>query len=276
MLEEDQLGALLRRAVATVDTDVEPLVAGGLRRGRRRLAVRRGLEGLTALTVAGALAVTGVLTFGSSPSPSPQTLAVPAGNAGPSDSASPTPTAEPMAPITPQVAVQTAIDLLPRPGTISQLAGRSLAGTWLGGEFVYDDGNGAAPITVSVTAPGSAAVYPSDPEGPGLPCPPGGTATCSTLPDGARIAIFQGTQFPDGHKPYNATQWAVWLLRTDGLLIQLTEWNSSQQTDAPLTRAEPPFTAAELTAMARSPRWSLTVPQSAVDAAAGLFTADSR
>src|SRR5262249_37321548 len=114
--------------------------------------------------------------------------------------------------ITAQVIAQRTIDTLLTGGTVAHLAGNygaSFASTWL----VYDDGHGAAKISVSLDftgAAGSAACQIS---------------TCTNLPDGSTLAVYRGSDRPG--QPYaQPKMWSVSLLRHDGMLVTFTEWNA--------------------------------------------------
>jgi hypothetical protein len=174
--------------------------------------------------------------------------------------------------ITPQVAVQTLIDLLPGQGTTSQLTGRASLG-WAGGELVYDDGHGAAQLAVGVSYPYS--YNGSDQRlAAGSLCSSQGVTqlheVCTSLPDGSQVAVYQG----DANIPNGAKDWEVSLLRADGVQIDITEWNSPAEKAGAQTRTNPPFTIAELTTVAESSTWQATTSPATVQQDAGLFVPD--
>ena len=178
--------------------------------------------------------------------------------------------------MTPQLLVRTAIDLLPRPGTTSRYYGHPAQGNSVGAQFVWNDGHGAAEILLDLYWPASGAdlkdsVQLDQPCDPGQPVDGG---SCTVLADGAHAMVAEAPEYPWDHQPYNALDRRVQLVRTDGVEVNIEEWNSSQEKDAPITRAQPPLTDAELIAMADSARWQPQVAKSSVAAAAGLFTPD--
>lgn len=196
-----------------------------------------------------------------------------AGAPAPSTSlvSSPTNLAPAEVPITPQVAVQTLIDLLPRKGAVSHLFGGTTLG-WAGGGFVYDDGHGAAQLTVGVTYPyrynGSLQRRPAGSLCNDQAIKQSGDS-CTTVSDGSQVASYQG----NANIPNGAKDWEVMLLRADGVEIDITEWNSPGEKGGVQTRSDPPFTITELTSIAHSDAWQASV--SAAEAAhdASLFVA---
>jgi hypothetical protein len=160
-------------------------------------------------------------------------------------------------PLTPQAALQTLIDLLPRPGAVTSMTGR-LAGGALA-EMVYDDGHGAAKVAVGVLV------------GAGWVClQPTQTTTCSSLPDGSKLSVYQDFEYPAQQK--GATEWLVAVLRPDNVQIQISEWNAPSSKDSPTSRATPPFSISELTTIATNPLWTTMITPELADRSANLFT----
>lgn len=177
-------------------------------------------------------------------------------------------TAPVLMPVTPQVAVQTLIDLVSAKGKATTPTGRAVANAALG-EIVFDDGHGAAKMSVAITWKGTG---PKD----AVPqaCLP--SATCKTLPDGNTVGYFQGPEYPNGGHADNSTEWSVQLYRpSDGLEIDISEWNAASEKDSPITRPVPPFTIDGLTTIADSPKWSASALSTTIAADAKLFVADS-
>lgn len=262
MDEDERFSAVLHRAVSTLEPPTERLVSGAIARGRRRRRWIRGAEvGTTAIVLAGVAGLVVALIPGGSSAPA---SAPPAGPVHRTTTAAkparPKPTTVAM---TPQALLQTALDTLPRPGKTSHYAGNfgtGFASAW----FVYNDGHGTAAVTVAIQAPTSAphaAVI--------TPCTPR-TAGCRPLADGSHVQVRQGTQYQDGRTP-NATEWDLDLVRRDGVEVSFIEWNAPAPKGAAPTRALPPFTIAELTHWADSPRFTTTISAGYANQTAHLF-----
>lgn len=166
-------------------------------------------------------------------------------------------------PIIPQVAAQILISLLPRPGKTSELSGQYMS-DFAAAQFTYDDDHGAAGLSIAIGT-GQAFVCTEQASTPG----------CRTLPNGDRIYIYQGPEYPPGktRAPAEAgvLNWGVELERQDGVQIDISEWNSPTEKDSAPTRAEPPFTIAELTTIAESDQWQMSISAQAAAHAAPLF-----
>lgn len=177
MNTDADVGELIKRSVATLEPRTAILVAGGIERGRRKERRRDAAQALSGLALAGLIAGVVLGVTNSSPSPAHGAPA-----AGASRSAPGSTSASRTGRITPQVVARTAVDLLPRHGTISKLGGSSSLG-WAGAQFVYDDGRGAALIYVSVD-------YTPAGSGLGAACQ---ISTCRRRLDGSR-RVRQGQQ----------------------------------------------------------------------------------
>lgn len=256
MDDDERIGTLLTQAVRTLDPPTERLVSGGIDRGRRRTRLYHGAAALTVLSVLGAVAalVVALVPHGSStgsairPGGSPAITA-----AGPAPAQTVT--------MTPQALLKAALDTLPRPGTTTHYAGSSSPGD-VSAQFVYDDGQGRAQIYVSLD-------YPPSGGGLGNACQ---ISVCKTLADGNRLAVYQGNGHP-GDPSVPGKDWQVTMLRTDGVAISITEFNSALEKNSPQTRPDPPFTVLELTDWVGR-GWQVQIPASVASAAAGLFTPD--
>ncbi len=219
------------------------------------LAVAGGVGAVAAVAVAVA-----VLPQHGAPAPSGAGTQ-PAAPTTSASSPAPTPSADPQVPLTPQVAVQTLIDLLPPSGTASAPAGVATENSALG-DVIYDDGHGRAQIAVSVTwrsTDPKAAV----PQGCGAPAP-----DCTVLGDGTQVGVAQGRQYGTS----GTVEWTVTALRPDGVEVQVLEWNSTAAKDRPITRSAPPLAIDAVRAIVLDPNWTSTVAQSTAQADAGLFT----
>jgi hypothetical protein len=272
-MDDEGIRAAFHEAVATLDPPVEHLVNGAMARGRRRALVMRAGAGLSVAAVLGGAAalVVALLPGRAAHRPSaidvggPSPGSVPAANSVPA-----TKTARPpdTVTITAQALLQTALDTLPRAGTTSRYAGNFDDNGFVGVQFVFDDGDGAAQVDVAMQYPQPHAT-PHPPE-PVVACRAAAEG-CTVLPDGARANTSEGLEYPYQHDP-NATERSVDLVRTDGVKVSISEWNAPQQKDAAISRAHPPFTLAELITWSDGPQWQVQITPQRADAAAGLFT----
>jgi len=160
-----------------------------------------------------------------------------------------------------KITLQRFIDLLPRPGKLTQFVDLS-RGNSGPVQVVYDDGHGAAEII--------AGMHPSA----NLPCGSRPGDTCSTRPDGTQVRVHQGPEYPNGHTP-NATTWSVEILRPDKVSVSIEEWNAPTEKGSAPSRAEPPFTIAELTAIVTAQSWTTAVSPDLAARAATLYVPDS-
>ena len=257
MDEDQRFSAALHRAVSTLEPPTERLVSGAIARGRRRRRWIRGAEvGTTAVVLAGVAGLVVALIPGGSSAPAS------APSAGPVHRT--TTAAKPVRPkpttvaMTPQALLQTALDTLPRAGKTSHYAG-NFDNSFVGTQFVYDDGHGAALIYVALATDQSF----------GPPCAPR-SAGCTVFADGVRVRFSAYKEYSDGRTP-NATNWDLTLFRPGGPAVDLHEFNAAQEKDAAITRADPPFTRAQLTDWARSPKFTMQVDPSLVNRTAHLF-----
>jgi hypothetical protein len=228
---------------------------------------RRYLPLVAAVVVVGAVVPIALLVGGASGSHNYATTHVPAAAVA----ASLTPSATTLLPsgtagdsITPQAAAQILITLLPRAGKITDLSGQFTT-NFATSQLVYDDDRGAAQLSIAVG------------EGQGFVCvTQPGTPGCQTLPNGDQIFVSQGLEYPPG-KPRSSSEagvvsWDVQLQRPDGVLVDVTEWNAPTEKDSSPSRPEPPFTLSELTVIASSDRWQMTIPPQVAKQAQPLFT----
>ncbi|MCX5212198.1 hypothetical protein OG689_23435 [Kitasatospora sp. NBC_00240] len=116
--------------------------------------------------------------------------------------------------------------------------------------LILDDGGGAAQVIFWVTRAPDA--------GPGPECPTplvaGDECAVETLPDGSSVALYKSGTRAD--EPAGARTWSALLYTADGFRMQLQEWNRDpQQRGAPITRADPPLTQAQLTALVTDRKW---------------------
>ena len=226
---------------------------------------RRYLPLVAAAVVVAAVVPIAVIIGGSSGSHNHATTQVPAAAVSATPSATTSmPAVAAGESITPQAAAQILIALLPRAGKVSQLSGRS-ATNFAASQLVFDDGLGAAQLSIAIG------------EGQSFVCTEQvGTPGCQTLPNGDQLYVNQGPEYPAG-KTRSASDaglvsWDVQLLRQDGVLIDVSEWNAPSEKESAASRPEPPFTVSELTAIASSDRWQMTISPQVATQAQSLFT----
>ncbi|MFE3069325.1 hypothetical protein [Streptomyces sp. NPDC059247] len=244
---EEQLGAVLRRTGDTFTTDDRrELVEGGLRRGRRRL-VRRRLTvsgGVLALVAVGLGGVYGGSLL------DPAGTAATASVAGTPVSNTATATAEkrPGAPIRVDEIAAVLKAHTPR----GKWTFDGLGGTGEAAGGVFDDGKGKAAVGVSLSRASGASARDM------VTCPdkvvvPYDACTVQKLPNGARLMIFQGYEYPD--KREETKTWRAVLLTKDGFLVDASEYNAAAEKGAPVSRTDPPFTPAQLKTLVTTDAW---------------------
>ncbi|WP_225798909.1 hypothetical protein [Streptomyces sp. NK15101] len=246
---EEELGALLR---STGDgfgaDDRRELVAGGLRRGRRRL-VRRRLAVTGGVVALAAVGIGGV--YGGS-------LLGPAGQATTASVAAP-----PQPGRTGGTGKEPPQAQIPVKDIAAVLKAHTPAGQWqfddLDGKGqsvtgVYDDGHGKAGVSVGLYRAGGTAE-----SGTGqVTCPdktlvPFDSCTSERLPGGGRLMVLQGYVYPD--KREETKNWRAVLLTKDGILIDASEYNATAEKGSPISRENPPFSPAQLKALVTAEAW---------------------
>ncbi|MGW2984374.1 hypothetical protein [Streptomyces goshikiensis] len=260
---EDELGNALRRAGDGFTTDGHALVEAGERRGRRLVARRRaavvGGSVLTLAVVATGGAYTGGLFGGAGGSGGPGRVDV---AAPPELSAGPTKAPARGGPssrtgsgaVSGAQLVSVLKELLPGGKMTDTEASGTGAPQGPSVRGVYDDGEGAAQIGVTLTR--------TDPDGRttagALECPDANTTdyeACATetLADGSKVMVFQGYEYPDRREPTKL--WRATLVTRQGFQVEVMEWNAPAEKGAKVSRPAPPLGPAQLKAFAASPLW---------------------
>ncbi|MEW2302846.1 hypothetical protein AB0958_23205 [Streptomyces sp. NPDC006655] len=248
---ERELSAALHHAGADFDTDRAALAAAGTVRGRRlrqrrRAAVLGGAAGVALVGVGGALAV----DWGGGPS----------APARPPAAASTTPEVASSAAgrdVTSDDMIRTLERLLPK-GTFANAQGRGvdpnepLVDPYA--QVVYDDGHGAAAVSVAVNRvrPGGYDARQA------TRCPdkvyiPYDSCVTSHLPDASVVTVMKGYEYPD--RRVDTRLWTANLVTPDGHHVTVSEWNAAAEKDAPISRAQPPLSAAQLKKLAAAKEW---------------------
>ncbi|MEU9994285.1 hypothetical protein [Streptomyces sp. NPDC050848] len=232
---EDELGEALRRTGNGFATeDGRELVAGGLTRGRRRVKRRRAtavISGVAAFAVVGGGGVYAGDLLGSGKETEGSSVAAPKGEGGTEGD-----TASVLKANTPAGT-----------WTISDSSAMSVAG-------VYDDGKGAAGVTVGLYRAGK-----SEEAGAGqVTCPdqayvPHDACTSDKLPNGDRLMVLQGYEYPD--RRTDTKTWRAVLLTKDGFLVDASESNAPSAKDSSVTRTDPPFSPAQLKTLVTASGW---------------------
>lgn len=253
---EGGLGDALRRTGEGFSAESGPLIDGGVLRGRRRLRRRR------AGAVTGSVAALAVVGLGTSYAAG----AFGGGSGGPDSGVA----TQPVASATsgpakkgghgdgPQLSKEKVIeilqDLLPK-GEFSEQDGRGTADP-LGpaAHVVFDDKHGKAAIGVSIGA--------LDPDGAAaseqLQCPdkvfvPYDSCTSKTLPDGSRLKLMRGYEYPD--KRVDTKLWSAFYVTAEGYTVDVNEWNAPAEKGESISRPQPPLSLAQLKALATSAKW---------------------
>ncbi|WP_405971834.1 hypothetical protein OG496_19870 [Streptomyces sp. NBC_00988] len=125
-------------------------------------------------------------------------------------------------------------------------------------EVVYDDGNGPAAIGIGLTSfePGVQAEMT-------IGCPDTtqtefDSCVTSELPDKTRITLLKTYTDPTDRRT-DTKVWSAALLTPSGQYISVTEWNSTAGYGAPVSRAEPPLSGAQLKKLVTSEVWRRAV-----------------
>lgn len=164
--------------------------------------------------------------------------------------------------------------LLPK-GTVSQeregVPGSAFA-SYAGGSLVFDDGKGAAAISISLGRADSPAASLASlvgcARGPkGGSWGPYGTCTSEKLADGSTLILAKSyeaksrakSRAESRNKDPKVWTWEALLYKEDGSILTLKEWNAPAEKGAKPTRAEPPLTQKQLTDFVTAKEWHTTL-----------------
>ncbi|MFG2127923.1 hypothetical protein ACGFNV_08990 [Streptomyces sp. NPDC048751] len=246
---EDQLSAALHDTGGAFDADRLALADAGQARGRRlrlrrRAAVVGGVASLALVGVGGALLLPGDGT----PEPGTSRVAAP-----------PKSTATPAArqdPVYGTQLIRMLEEALPK-GTLSDTQARGThdeAGLPPRVEGVYDDGKGAAALSVNLDR-----IQPGGQEAGELgKCPdevfvPMDGCTVSRLSDGSLVRVVKGYEYPD--RRVDTKMWSADLVSATGQHVSVVEWNAAAEKDSPISRPEPPLSPAQLKEFVAAKEW---------------------
>ncbi|MFJ8668597.1 hypothetical protein [Streptomyces sp. NPDC093600] len=253
---EDRLGEALRlTGEGFAAHDGRGLASAGLSRGRRRLARRRAAAvtgGVLALAVIGVGGSYGGDLLGSGGGEvrgatvgAPRTDGVSARSEAPPQKEGPAQAEIPVKALAEVVEANTPAGTWTFDGLDG--TGQSVAG-------VYDDGKGKAAVSVGLYRTGGTEESGTDQ----VTCPdkvyvPYDDCATERLPDGSRLMVLQGYEYPD--KREETKNWRAVLLTEDGFLVDASEWNAAAQKGAPVSRETPPFSPAQLKALVTTDEW---------------------
>lgn len=253
---EGRIVASLRDAGSAFDADRGALADGGLKRGRRmrarrqRAAVLGGAAGMALVGVGGALLVAGGGPGGDD-RPVAAASAPVGGEPGTGVSAAP-------GSVSGEEVVRTLKKLLPR-GEFRDEQGRGTDARYgPSAHVVFDDGRGAAAVGLVLgrVEPGSARARDIT-RCPDKELVAHQSCTSSTLPDGSRLMLLKGFEYPD--RRAETKLWTAELVTPEGQHVGVSEWNAPAQKDAPVSRPEPPLSQDQLTKVVTAPQWRAVV-----------------
>jgi hypothetical protein len=258
---EEDLSTALRGTADTFEPDLTSLVNSGVREGRRRRTRRTlGIVGsVTALALVGVggTVATGALSGVRHP------LAANAANSGGSASHGSPKAGSPSGPPVSAAQMIAKLEALLPGGTFT---GASGTGTIEGGgkhgggasaRLVYNDGQGAAQVSVTVSHP-YADIADAKASGQ-LVCPsriasPYEICTLTDRPDGSVLAVHQSHEYTDNAA--STKEWFATLTFKDGTEVSFDQYNSGQEKQAPATRTDPPLTPARMAALVADGSWA--------------------
>ncbi|MEV5966626.1 hypothetical protein AB0L70_32960 [Kribbella sp. NPDC051952] len=239
----DTLPGLMRRATENLEPASTDLVERGIRRGaaqRRHRTILQAAAGVTAVVATAAVVVTGTQVFGGQAQKSPA--------AGPPTAAATTATStarSPAAkPVTKAETLQTLVRLLPARLKVKSSQTWGEAG-FNGASVVVDDGQGAALISVALSAPGmDGTCYNPSP------------GSCVARPEGSKLTVEENSPTYDkDNNPGGVLRNWVNVIRKGGGGISLLSFNAVQEKQTEHTRKLPVLTVAEQTVIADSDQW---------------------
>ncbi len=245
---EERLAAALRDTGGTFRAaDRTALADAGRTRGRRALTRRRtgvlgGVAGVALIGVGGAMLLpSGGSDDGAQSSVASQTTA----------SASASAAAEP---VSGDAILKSLKELLPAGKFSGEDARGSGEKPGPYAQVVFDDGEGAAAISMGFGR--------VEPGGPGVgqltQCPdetfvPYDSCDSSRLDDGSTLRLLQGYEYPD--RRVDTKLWSADLVTAEGQHVSVSEWNSSAEKGAPLTREDPPLSTEALKKLVTADVW---------------------
>jgi len=250
-MDDVQLREELSRELAETSPPLGTVVADALRAGTRARRRRRfALAGSGAAVVLLAAGVFLAGNLGRAPVIPQQPGAV----------ASPV-----QKPTTGAAVIALLTDLMPSGGTTTEVEGSTEDG-WSSGTFLYDDGHGAATVFASVAD--KAIDYGAGSTSFGCPADEAGfSCVKSVTPDGfdVRTATMGPYTTACTEPKCGLKDVRVEVKRPDGVYIVIESYSGPFGQGRAPTRADTLLTVNQMIAMARDPRWGLTMDASFVD-----------
>ncbi|MEV6173271.1 hypothetical protein AB0L99_34325 [Streptomyces sp. NPDC051954] len=244
-LFENRVALALSEAGDHFETDRNALVAAGTARGRRlrhrrRAALVGGVAGVALVGVGGALLL-------------PANDADGQRSVGTEDT-TPSPSADGQ--LSGDTIVRALQEMLPK-GTYSGQQGEGTSSGAPYASLVYDDGQGAALVSVSLNR-----VEANSDEAAQLTTCPDKTfveydACTSTKVQDGTLMVYQGYEYPDRRE--DTKWWYASLITPYGHHVTLSEWNAEAEKGAPVSRDEPPLSPAQLKAIATKDFWTIAI-----------------
>ncbi|WP_405950288.1 hypothetical protein OG588_31980 [Streptomyces prunicolor] len=247
---EERLTAGLHDAGNAFETDRAALVTAGALKGRRHLLRRRnaavmgGAAGIALVGVGGALLL---------PSGDPAKARGSAATSTLASASAPTPVSAET--LTRTLEHQLVVG---RGGTYGEFTKIEARGTDEGlspyVRLVFNDGKGAAAVSLTMDR-----IQPGSDDARQITTCPGKAFThydaCGTskLADGSVVMVLQGYEYPD--RRVDTKWWNAELVTPQGQHVSVNEWNAAAEKDAPITRPQPPLSAAQLRKVAASKVW---------------------
>lgn len=133
---------------------------------------------------------------------------------------------------------------------------------YLGGSLVFNDGKGAAAISIvldrldSPSNPASRAGCSVGGGGVGS-MGPRGTCTEKKLADGSDLLLTQAYEQP--YRDQDPKVWSARLITPDGSMLTVMEWNAPRQKGGAPVRETPPLTQQQLTDVVTAKEWQDTL-----------------
>ncbi|MFI5818429.1 hypothetical protein ACIA8I_04605 [Streptomyces rishiriensis] len=127
-----------------------------------------------------------------------------------------------------------------------------------GGSLVFDDGKGAAAISITLDRLDSPFWELSSVAGcTGGSWGPRGTCTEKTLADGSSLLLTQAYEAP--YRDQDPKEWSARLITPDGSMLTVREWNAPRPKGAAASRETPPLTQRQLTDVVTAKQWQDTL-----------------
>ena len=247
---EERLTAGLHDAGNAFETDRAALVTAGALKGRRRLLRRRNAAVMSSAAGIALVGVGGALLL---PSGNPAKTRGPAATSTLASASAATP-------VSGETLTRTLEHLLVTGtgrtyGEFSKVEARGTdEGLSPYVRLVFNDGNGAAAVNLTMDR-----IQPGSDEARQITTCPGKAFThydaCGTskLADGSVVMVLQGYEYPD--RRVDTKWWNAELVTPQGQHVSVNEWNAAAEKDAPITRSQPPLSAAQLKKLAASTAW---------------------